>query len=647
MEVAPSWPLNAVSSSDQFQTIQNDFDPHLRHGLADTSEFALNPSPHDFEEDGIAWGNFDVGDLDWNLLGSFPIDSAEYHPALPDNPEAARVPPVGAVTRTHSTATVVERSWYTKLETSNATRANSSENSNPSGPASPGNEGAPRTEMSEEYRQGLSSRLRPRWPEEPLPSIEFLKMCIQMYFTRANPALPILHAPTFRPTTENGGLLLSICSIGCLFLGTSESAHYGSLLFERLLRAMMASWDSIQTRHKEETVPMVQLALLGQTFGILSGKPRHLAIVSAFHGTVISWARRADMFKIENDKPDIRGLSGSQLMEAWRKWARKEEMKRTALAIFIHDAEITALFHHEPFLRHRGNCIPLACHSDAFLATNVHNWARLIRNDPSTTSNSFICDHAGAARPPLLRNHIAAASCCHSVFTAYAVLQGIGASISEDRIGNQHDEISRAEHQADLIVWYQIYGVAIKAENDTLLLMALWYWTCMSNFVDLHRLELAVGKQGPMEAASHTSYVHGWTRSVEARRCLMHAFLLQKNLEELSSRRVVAIHVPRALFSAAIVWATFLNSLSVFPPDPAPDGALDFPELKLLGINFAHQWQDVMGFRKGNLSAIKASTLCTLADTLKQIGYWEISRKFSSILALLIHGGTDDDMVRG
>ena len=62
-----------------------------------------------------------------------------------------------------------------------------------------------------------------------------------MYFTRANPVLPILHAPTFRPTTENGGLLLSICSIGSLFLGTTKAAHYGAVLFERLLKAMMLS----------------------------------------------------------------------------------------------------------------------------------------------------------------------------------------------------------------------------------------------------------------------------------------------------------------------------------------------------------------------------------------------------------------------
>lgn len=167
----------------------------------------------------------------------------------------------------------------------------------------------------------------------------------------------------------------------------------------------------------------------------------------------------------------------------------------------------------------------------------------------------------------------------------------------------------------------------------------------MSNYVDLHRLELTVGKQGPVEASLHANYVHDWTSSVDARRCLMHAFLLQKNLEELPSRRVVAMHVPRSLFSAAIVWSRYLTSLNNFPPSPTSEAALDFPELDLLRINFTHQWEDVIGFRKGNLSSVKASTLCTLADMLKQIGYWEISRKFSGILAPLIHGGPDDDNV--
>ena len=315
---------------------------------------------------------------------------------------------------------------------------------------------------------------------------------------------------------------------------------------------------------------------------------------------------------------------------------------RTALAILIHDAEITALFHHEPFLRHRRTYIHLACHADTFLATNAHSWARSMKNNPHAGSR---CDHPGAARPPLFRNHVSTSSCCYSVFTAYAILEGIGASICEDKAGNQHDSSSKEEHDADLISWHRIYGDKVKAESDPQCLMILWHWICMSNHVDLNRLELAIGKLGHVEASTHAAYVQEWSASVDSKRCLMHAFLLQKNFEEMLLRRVVAIHVPRCLFSAAIVWSTYLNSLSSFPPSLPPVKNLEFPELCLLGINFTHQWQDAIGFRKSNLCAMKVMRLCALADMLRQTTYWEISRKFSSILAILIHGGTDDSMV--
>jgi hypothetical protein len=62
-----------------------------------------------------------------------------------------------------------------------------------------------------------------------------------MYFNRVSPIFPIFHAPTFRPTQENGFLLLALCALGCLFLGTAEAASYAATLFERILRAMMAS----------------------------------------------------------------------------------------------------------------------------------------------------------------------------------------------------------------------------------------------------------------------------------------------------------------------------------------------------------------------------------------------------------------------
>jgi Fungal specific transcription factor domain len=67
------------------------------------------------------------------------------------------------------------------------------------------------------------------------------KLSMRMYFWRVNPILPILHRPTLQLTPENGALILSICSVGSLFLGTAEATRYGSVLFDRLLKAMSQS----------------------------------------------------------------------------------------------------------------------------------------------------------------------------------------------------------------------------------------------------------------------------------------------------------------------------------------------------------------------------------------------------------------------
>ena len=291
------------------------------------------------------------------------------------------------------------------------------------------------------------------------------------------------------------------------------------------------------------------------------------------------------------------------------------------------------------------NYISSACPSVAFFAKNAQSWARLMKKDLSTGPSVSRGDPSGTALPPFLTTQDPTADCARSALTAYAVLAGVGASICGDRIGSPYDALSRERHRANLISWHHKYSKMVNGESDPHFLTLLWHWTCMSNHVDLHRLELAIGKRGPVAASTHASYVREWSNSADSRRCLMHAFLLQKNYEEMLHRRVAAIHVPRCLFSAAIVWSVYLNSLSGFPPSLPPAECLQFPELRMLGINFSHQWQDVIGFRKGSLCAVKANTLCTLADMLRQMSHWDIARKFANILAPLIHAGTDDSMV--
>jgi hypothetical protein len=89
-----------------------------------------------------------------------------------------------------------------------------------------------------------------------------------MYFSRFNPIFPILHGPTFRPSAENGLLLISICSVGSLFVGSAEAAHQGYILFERLNKAVLASVRS----HTFPRMPAYADRL--REVGPFSGSPR-------------------------------------------------------------------------------------------------------------------------------------------------------------------------------------------------------------------------------------------------------------------------------------------------------------------------------------------------------------------------------------
>lgn len=114
-----------------------------------------------------------------------------------------------------------------------------------------------RTHVDEGYREELYLQLQPQVPNDPLPSTEFLvspiapfyrgdrscikNLCIRMYFTRFNPIFPIIHLPTFRLSKKSSSLLLSVCSIGSLLLGSDRAVMHGRNIFYRLSQAALVS----------------------------------------------------------------------------------------------------------------------------------------------------------------------------------------------------------------------------------------------------------------------------------------------------------------------------------------------------------------------------------------------------------------------
>ncbi|KAK5065134.1 hypothetical protein LTR84_000970 [Exophiala bonariae] len=607
-----------------------------------------------------------------------------------------RAPPINK--RTMPNVSDLRHHWYTQVPLMASGFAIGSR------PMTPGDVREDRGEdIDESYRAKMASKLRFPERNEPLPTIEFMNLCIHLFFTRFNVALPIVHGPTFRPTTDTALLVLSICSAGTLCLGSDVAARTGCMLFERVNKAhLSAPFERYISRRPAGVRTTLKASMIGQTFALLSEHPYHLTTASSYHGTLISVARHA---RILGDVPKFilpGNLSAKELHKAWLKWAQAEEMKRLygtdsiALLLHIHDAELAALFHHEPIFRHNTASLPTISSAELFNAPSAAVWAARLRKeeqisilDPklSAGSRESWAIETRQRTPMLLR---------------YARLSGLSASIAECRYLKQLTFEMIAKLESELIFWHRNFSEHMGTIGDhngalssttteaPFSLMPLWHYSFITLMADINVLELAIGKEGSDVASSVREYVVSWLSSPDSKRCLLHALLLQNFMVNTSMGSVMAIHTPRILFASAVCWACYmlyrpsvapltsssnpnLNSHSTTAP-PTTD-TFSWLELELLpeiraldsmshttqsssssttttttfipSLPSSYTGKQAIGALKSILNAnnaeMKAATLCVLETMLRRLGASGISRRFADIIQILIAGDGRDE----
>ncbi|KAI5459546.1 fungal-specific transcription factor domain-containing protein [Mariannaea sp. PMI_226] len=484
-------------------------------------------------------------------------------------------------------------------------------------------------EIDEAYREGLSHRLQPPLSNSALPSADFLNLCIKLYFVRFNPVFPLLHAPSFRPSSENALLLLSVCSVGALFMGSASAAMQGRRIFQMLNKAILASWDSYIRRDSREVLSLVQAATIGQTFGMLSGQPSDLCMTESFHGTVIAWARQGGFFKMKEPTtvfPDDLGISQEEI---WKTWAHTEEAARLVLGLYVHDSEFATTFHHEPLLRHRLDSLPLCSSDDIFFAPNPSEWHRLLEleRDANTNTVRFRQFASGITTPSsiLRKSHM----------YEYASLAGIVASIQE-RKGHLLDQATIQYFRNMLLIWHGEHNKHTWAsKTNHLNLMIFWHLAFMALYVNFDLLERSIGRDGRVIAEQARREAHDWAASSEARRGVLHSLLVLKYLEMLPIGVEPAIHVPKSVFYAAIVVYSYIK---LKPTDGAytpSQEEVNIPELQVSGSSGPAN-QSSERASSAIFSPVEPSFLCSAIDLLRRIGHWEASRKFASILEPLL-----------
>lgn len=471
--------------------------------------------------------------------------------------------------------------------------------------------------------------------DDALPSAEFLNLCIKLYFVKFNPIFPLIHAPSFRPSSENALILLSICSMGALFVGSPNATIQGRKIFQRLNKAILASWETYLHRGGRELLSMAQAATIGQTFGILSGVPSDLFMTETFHGTVIAWARQNGFFRVRNTLENIEPAEGSNVEELWKRWIHVEEMVRVVLGLHVHDSEFAAIFHHEPLLRHDRSKLPHCCSEDLFNASTASQWHALVRglNVPSRSTN--IQDFG--------QSRVAGANPYGSHMYAYAALAGIIASVQERR-ATALDSSSVEKFRNSLLSWQNDRFRSIhESSDDPLCLTVLWHEAFLTLYADFDLLEQSIGRDGVTPLHETLDRVRIWASSSEARRCVLHALFVQKHMESLPVGMEPAIHVPKALFYSAIVIYCYIKfTPSVAPYTPSQDD-VNIPELQVSELTSPAYQSGGTGARQVKLSPVDSSILCNLVDLLRRVGHWELSRKFASILEALINDLADSN----
>ncbi|XHG04457.1 hypothetical protein AWENTII_007725 [Aspergillus wentii] len=499
----------------------------------------------------------------------------------------------------------------------------------------------------ESYRQTLAESLQQRVQPGILPSTGFLDFCLQAYFKHFQSIFPLIHVPTFRPSKKNALLLLSICSIGSLFLGSSRAMAHGISMFERLQKSILASWDTHVAGIGDSSVIPLQASVIGQTFGLLVGRPKDLTGIEVFHGSIIAWARSAKLFKVVDEPPNPVNIEGSgeELEASWKAWARLEEKKRVIVGIYIHDVELAKLHNHEPVLRHAIEKIPTLSPPGAFTAPTAVAWKKQLlltqQPDPipplppSTDPMSLV-----VARNP------------GNDFESCAILESIGSLVLEDRgSGGMQHSATVEKYQRSLIQWFlqrQTHhpetnappSNATKTTADPFCLRILWHSTFMHLYARFDDLECACGREGETLSQQKGAYAACWAKSTNATRALLHAALIQRQFQTHALGAEPAVHVPMALYYTGIAWASFTQFGG--SDDARVDRHtedLDFPELRLLGINQRKLFAEVMGNVK--MGRPESEPLFRAIDLLGKINHWKLSQNLSSTLLAFVENMPD------
>lgn len=233
--------------------------------------------------------------------------------------------------------------------------------------------------LTEEARTGILSIViqthpmgidgQPMTLNSPLLTLNALQNYSDLFFTRFNVTYPLVHQPTFNPSTVDPVLLASILFMGATY--SSREAHQLAVGVHDKLRIQLLGHPDFST---QPDLWVLQTMLLIDCFGKMRAGPKQRERAQLFHCVLIKLIRRSDCCTIQ----DSSHLAQSEdLEQGWREAMDLEQRKRLAMLCFMWDTQHAVLFSQSLCMSafEIRSCLP--CSSAAWEASSAREWGHL------------------------------------------------------------------------------------------------------------------------------------------------------------------------------------------------------------------------------------------------------------------------------
>lgn len=225
----------------------------------------------------------------------------------------------------------------------------------------------------------------------PALSLEMMRDCLQEYWDRISPRLPIVHKPTFSCNRCSIFLLMVMISLGAVSLRTRDStgnlADYGGFA-DMIILGVRSEILTAEEAQPPVSLWVSQALLLLEFYEKMYSSRRLHERAHIYHTVALTLLRRGSPLIGRSgsesppeapsaDQPQGGGLDSHTW---WCRWAETEAMHRVVFAAFMMDIIHAAMFGHTADMAPHEIRLPLPCDDNMWTASNPDTVRQLDQN---------------------------------------------------------------------------------------------------------------------------------------------------------------------------------------------------------------------------------------------------------------------------